>query len=128
MLLEKRWTTLLVVAIAVVVPAFLLTKLSTKAFPVHFPDAPREALARGRAGNPGRLILAGVAAALALVDVILLHGMGEEVLFVLVGLPAVVLWAIHAEVTSREEAGFVLASRVKGQGRIGRGIYRVPAR
>jgi hypothetical protein len=29
-------------------------------------------------------------------------------------------------VSQREEDGFVLASRVKRQGRVGRGIYRVP--
>src|SRR4051794_32948303 len=41
------WKTLLLAAAIVVVPSMLVAKLSTNAFPTHFPDAPRDALATG---------------------------------------------------------------------------------
>ena len=71
-------------------------------------------------------VLAAVVAAVCLLDLLMLHGKGEGLLFVLAGVPAVLLWSVQAEVTSREEDGFVLASRVRPQGRLGKGIYRVP--
>jgi hypothetical protein len=122
-----RWKTLAVVLVLVLVPALLVAKLSTNSFPARFPDAPAGALEPGKVGHLGRLVLAMLAAAICLFDLLVLHGKGEAALFVLAGLPAVLLWSIHAEVSSREEDGFVLASRVRQQGRMGRGIYRVPA-
>jgi hypothetical protein len=126
LLLGGDWKTLLVVVLLVSVPSMLVAKLSTNAFPAQFPDAPPEALATGKVGRSGRLALAVTAAAVCLLDLLLLSGKGEELLFVLAGVPAVLLWAVQAEVTSREEDGFVLASRVRPQGRLGKGIYRVP--
>jgi hypothetical protein len=123
--LAGSWTTLLDVLVLALVPALLVAKLSTNAFPARFPEAPPGVLAPAKVGGGGRLVLAVTVAVLCLADLLLLHGEGEQALFVLAGLPAVVLWCIHAEVTSREEAGFVLASRVRQRGRVGRGIYRV---
>jgi hypothetical protein len=120
------WKTLLVVVVLVAVPSMLIAKLSTNAFPAQFPEAPPEALANGKVGHVGRLALAAFAAAVCLIDLLMLGGKGEEVLFVLAGVPAVLLWAVYAEVVSREEDGFVLASRVRPKGRLGRGVYRVP--
>ena len=71
-------------------------------------------------------MVAVLVAVVCVADVLLLHGKGDALLFVIAGLPAVVLWAVCAEVSEREEDGYVLASRVKQQGRVGRGIYRVP--
>ena len=125
-LFSGDWKTLLLVVGLVVIPSLLVAKLSTKAFPAHFPEAPRDALTTGKVGHVNRLVLAAVAAAVCLLDLLLLHGKGQELLFVLAGVPAVILWSVHAEVSSREEDGFVLASRVRPQGRLGKGIYRVP--
>ncbi len=127
MLLAGDWKTLLVVVALVIVPSTLVSKLSTNAFPAHFPDAPRDALASGRIGHVNRLVLAGIAAAVCLLDLLVLDGTGEEALFVLAGIPAVLLFSVHGEVTSRQEDGVVLASRVRPKGRLGRGIYRVPS-
>jgi hypothetical protein len=121
-----RWKTLLICLGLVLVPAFLVGKLSTNAFPAQFPDAPSEALATAKVSRSGRLVFAVVVAVVCVADLLLLHGKGDAVLFVVAGLPAVVLWSVCAEVAEREEDGFVLASRVKRQGRVGRGIYRVP--
>jgi len=126
LLLAGDWKTLLIVVVLVTVPSMLVAKLSTNAFPAQFPDAPPDALATGKVGHVNRLVLAAFAAAVCLLDLLLLSGKGEELLFVLAGVPAVILWAVHAEVRSREEDGFVLASRVRPQGRLGKGIYRVP--
>jgi hypothetical protein len=120
------WTTLLIVAVVVLVPSMLVAKLSTNAFPAQFPDAPADALATAKVGHVSRLALAVAAAAVCLADLVLLGGKGEALLCVLAGVPAVILWVVHAKVVSREEDGFVLASRVRPQGRLGKGIYRVP--
>jgi hypothetical protein len=120
------WKTLLICLAIVVIPALLVAKLSTNSFPAVFPDAPSDALATAKVSRSGRLVVAALVAAVCVLDVLFLHGKGQEVLFVLAGLPAVVLWSIAGEVSEREEDGFVLASRVKQQGRVGRGIYRVP--
>ena len=120
-----RWKALLICLALVIVPALLVARLSTNAFPERFPEAPGDALAEGRVGGTSRLALAMVLTTVGLLDLLLLHGKGEEVLFVLTGLPAVILWAIAAEVGAREEDGAVLASRIRQKGRVGRGIYRV---
>src|SRR3954451_18724815 len=125
MLFGKRWMTLLVVGGIVVVTSMLIARLSTNAFPTRFPEAPTEALATGRAGQAPRLVLAAAGATFALLDVLLWDGTAEELLFILIGLAAGVLWSVAAEVTSREEDGYVLAARASQRGRLGRGIYRV---
>ena len=125
MLLGGSWKPLLVCLVLVLVPAMLVAKLSTNSFPVRFPEAPAEALATGKVSRTGRLMVAVAVAVLCLADLLLLSGKGEEVLFVLAGLPALLLWSIAAEVSEREEDGYVLASRVQHSGRSGRGIYRV---
>jgi hypothetical protein len=126
LLLGGHVKTLLICLILVVVPAMLVAKMSTNAFPDRFPDAPADALADGKVSRSGRLVFAAVVAALCVVDVLLFSGKGQELLFVVSGLAAVVLVAIAGEVAGREEDGYVLASRVAHRGRVGRGIYRVP--
>lgn len=125
MMLDGRWKALLICLAIVVVPALLVAKLSTNAFPAHFPEAPVEALAPAKVSRIDRLVLAGAVLALCVLDLLLFSGQGEEVLFVLAGLPAVVLYAVHAEVREREQEGTVLASPAAHRGRVGRGIYRV---
>lgn len=126
LLFGGSWKALLICLAIVVIPALLIGKLSTNSFPAVFPDAPSDALATAKVSRSARLVLAAVVAAVCVLDVLFLHGKGQEVLFILAGLPAVILFAIAGEVAEREEDGFVLASRVKQQGRVGRGIYRVP--
>lgn len=126
MIFGGDWKSLLICLGVVVIPALLVAKLSTNSFPAVFPDAPSDALAAGKVTHNGRLALAAIVAALCVIDVLFLHGTAQEVLFVVAGLPAVVLLAVAGEVSEREEDGFVLASRVKREGRVGRGIYRVP--
>jgi hypothetical protein len=125
LLFDGEWKGLLLCLVLIAVPALLVAKLSTNSFPVHFPEAPADALAPGKVGNAVRLVLAGAVAAVCLFDLLVLHGKGRELLLVLSGLPAVVLWAVVADVRTREEDGFVLASRVRQRGRVGRGVYRV---
>lgn len=126
MVFGGRWKTLLICLVVVVIPALLVAKMSTNSFPAVFPDAPADALATGKVSRSGRLVFAVLVAAVCVLDLLFLHGMAEEVLFVVAGLPTVLLWAVSAEVSEREEDGYVLASRVRQQGRVGRGIYRVP--
>ena len=126
LVLGGSWKTLLICIVVVVVPSLLVAKLSTNSFPAEFPDAPADALATTKVSRSGRMVFAVGVAAVCIADLLLLHGKGEAVLFVIAGLPSVILWAIAAEVSEREEDGFVLASRVKQQGRVGRGMYRVP--
>lgn len=128
MLVGGSWKTLLVCLGLVLVPAMLVAKLSTNSFPVRFPEAPPEALATTKVSRTGRLVVAVGVLAACLADLLLLSGKGEELLFVVAGLPAVLLWSVAAEVSEREEDGYVLASRVRHSGRFGRGIYRVPQR
>ena len=126
MIFGGDWKALLICLGIVVIPAMLVAKLSTNSFPAVFPDAPSDALTTTKVSRSGRLFFAALVAAVCVLDVLMLHGKAQEVLFVVAGLPAVVLWSIAGTVSEREEDGFVLASRVKQQGRVGRGIYRVP--